>query len=542
MSASPSNSPSFSNLQQQKSKKKTRLRIIIIGAGPTGLLLAHIFSQLQGKVEAGIEFIVLERRSWEEIARPEHGAALVIWPHTMRVLDQLGLLEGARGIGVEIDELKVCDARANEFHRLALEDWTRSLHGSNPLFFHRAEFVRLLYDSLPPSVQDKIITGKTVTDIQTIPDEEGGGVVVTCSDGTTERGDIVIGADGVHSKVREVIMQKLTKVNEPEENAAGMRGKHPFVAEFRCLFGYTTHLLPGLEPRKIYEMHSIGTSSQVFTFRDKAGFMIYQKMDRPSTLNDSPETGKTRRRYTFSDVEEFILQVGNFPVASCDKQANGTGSVKVNDLYKASCWTVLSDLHEGIVDHWHAGGAGRMVLVGDAASKQTPNMGHGWNCCVQDVVVLSNLLSALVGRKSHQDGEEAVTVEGLDVLFTEYQRTRYPLSKACLETSMHWARSHAWVSWWYWFLNRYVQTTVSPFMWATKIQPMVYGLGPQIHLGHVLNFLPERSNLKGVIPWANVSPWANEQSREEDQVQIEQGNGRLHTVQEIPSRSGVKFP
>ncbi|KAK4211287.1 hypothetical protein QBC37DRAFT_14535 [Rhypophila decipiens] len=522
MSSSPSNSPSFSSPEQQTSKNKTRLRIIIIGAGPTGLLLAHIFSQLQGKVEAGIEFIVLERRSREEIARPEHGAALVIWPHTMRVMDQLGLLEGARAIGVETDELKVCDARAREYHRLALEDWTRSLHGANPLFFHRAEFLRLLYDSLPPGVQDKIITGKAFADIQTDPDQEDGGVVVTCSDGTIKRGDIVIGADGVHSKVREVIMRESAKMNKAGESAVGIREKHdPFVAEFRCVFGYTAHLLPGLEPRKIYEMHSTGASSQVFTFRDKAGFMIYQKMDRPSTLNnrstEGPETGKTKRRYTFSDVEEFMLQVGNFPVASCDKQANGTGSVKVNDLYKASCWTVLSDLHEGIVDHWHAGGAGRMVLVGDAASKQTPNMGHGWNCCVQDVVVLSNLISSLVKSKSHQDDEQAVTVEGLDVLFTEYQRTRYPLSKACLETSMNWARSQAWDSWWYWFLNRHVQTTVSTLMWATKIQPMVYGLGPQMHLGHVLNFLPERSKLKGVIPWVNVSP-DGRQDQEEAQV------------------------
>jgi 2-polyprenyl-6-methoxyphenol hydroxylase-like FAD-dependent oxidoreductase len=70
------------------------MRVIIVGSGPAGLSLAHCL------LKAGIDdFVVLEQRS-----NPvdELGTGLGLWPHTVRILDQLGLLEEARKLVLEM--------------------------------------------------------------------------------------------------------------------------------------------------------------------------------------------------------------------------------------------------------------------------------------------------------------------------------------------------------------------------------------------------------------------------------------------------------
>lgn len=68
-------------------------KVIIIGAGPTGLTAAHALSK------AGIDFVVLERRP--QIVE-DVGASLVLFPYNMRVLAQFGLLGKLQEIGHEV--------------------------------------------------------------------------------------------------------------------------------------------------------------------------------------------------------------------------------------------------------------------------------------------------------------------------------------------------------------------------------------------------------------------------------------------------------
>lgn len=68
-------------------------KVIIVGGGPAGLGLAHCLHK------AGIDYILLERS--EEICNND-GASLALWPHNGRIMDQLGLLEGAQKIDCHI--------------------------------------------------------------------------------------------------------------------------------------------------------------------------------------------------------------------------------------------------------------------------------------------------------------------------------------------------------------------------------------------------------------------------------------------------------
>jgi hypothetical protein len=65
---------------------KTPFRVVIVGAGPVGLFLGHALSR------AGIDYVILEQHA--TVIRHQ-GAGTLVYPQTIRLLDQLGLWEKA---------------------------------------------------------------------------------------------------------------------------------------------------------------------------------------------------------------------------------------------------------------------------------------------------------------------------------------------------------------------------------------------------------------------------------------------------------------
>ena len=63
-----------------------QFRVIIVGAGPARLTLAHSLSL------AGIEYVLIDRRHGNSA---QVGSGLGIYPHCARLLDQFGLLNKA---------------------------------------------------------------------------------------------------------------------------------------------------------------------------------------------------------------------------------------------------------------------------------------------------------------------------------------------------------------------------------------------------------------------------------------------------------------
>lgn len=64
----------------------TKFRVIIVGAGPVGLYLAHALYR------ANVDFVVLEQ--YESVHR-FHGAGILLFQSTLRLLDQIGLFAKA---------------------------------------------------------------------------------------------------------------------------------------------------------------------------------------------------------------------------------------------------------------------------------------------------------------------------------------------------------------------------------------------------------------------------------------------------------------
>ncbi|RYP30820.1 hypothetical protein DL768_011183 [Monosporascus sp. mg162] len=413
-------------------------RVIVVGGGPTGLTAAHMLSK------AGIDFVLLEKR---DTCMAEIGAALVVGPGTARVYDQL-VTHGGRYY--------------NTHH---LFRWIAENHGHRPLAMNRPELVKLLYDSLSENDKARILTGKGVFSVETHKDK----VVVKCTDGTAEEGSIVIGADGVHSEVRSA-MRRLALKQSP---TAKVNEEKPFLTTYRCLFG-TTPLIPGLYPGETWGGHGGKASTQTFVGRDRAWFFLYEELERPT---------RERNQYSKEDAARYAERWANLAI---------TDRLKVKDLYHAALKCTLVDLQEGLLDvfSWD-----RLVLVGDALCKHTPNAGNGYNSGVQDLVVLvTGLYRLLHGLpKGH-----VVDSDAIKAVFEEFQRVREKELHELQQRSAAMTRLQAWATWKDWLIERWIV----PSLCLDKALIQALGAAANKNI-QVLPFLEEQDLLHGKIPWEN---------------------------------------
>ena len=293
------------------------------------------------------------------------------------------------------------------------------------------------------------------------------GIEVRCSDGTIEQGSIVIGADGVHSQVRN----QMHELASEAKKGTTWNDKEPFTITYQCMFGNTKQTIPELKAGTEWDMHSTDVASQLFVGEDKAWFLWYQKLKHPD---------KERRKYDQEDQDHFVDKVADMYI---------TPTLKFRDVYEVREWSMLSDLHEGVIKSffWK-----RAVMVGDALNKQTPNMGFGWNSGLQDLVVLTNGLRRLL----HSKNGKTISTRDVEEVFKKYQSLRYDDSVDCKEAAAVTTRTHTWATWKAWLMDRYI------LPWTRGTRGLFrQGTGPLISRGHVLEFLEEANRPSGLIPW-----------------------------------------
>lgn len=94
--------------------------------------------------------------------------------------------------------------------------------------FHRAELLQILYENLSKEDLARVHVNKKLTAIEETDD----GVVVSCEDGSKYEGSMVLGADGVHSKTRSIMREKILKT-DPEADVDDLV---PFPVEYKTLW------------------------------------------------------------------------------------------------------------------------------------------------------------------------------------------------------------------------------------------------------------------------------------------------------------------
>jgi 2-polyprenyl-6-methoxyphenol hydroxylase-like FAD-dependent oxidoreductase len=160
-------------------------RALVVGGGIAGPAVALFFAR------AGIEPVVLEAYPRSE----DVGGGFQIAPNGLRVLAELGLADTLLAQG------HPCNDMAFRNHQGRLIGVARTARAGCAVNVMRASVHRVLRDEVTRRGID-IRYEKRLIGIAEAGDE----VVAAFEDGTTEVGDFLVGADGVHSRVRACIL------------------------------------------------------------------------------------------------------------------------------------------------------------------------------------------------------------------------------------------------------------------------------------------------------------------------------------------------
>lgn len=164
-----------------------RLHALVIGAGIGGTAAAIALRR------AGLDVSLFE----QTMAQREVGAGIQISPNAARLLDRYGLGDAMARAAVRPSAVvfrRWQDGRV--LGREELGDSIENRYGAPYYHFHRADLIALLADAFG---RKEIKLGRRLVGVE--QDERG--VTAHFEDGTSERGDLLIGADGIHSQVRE---------------------------------------------------------------------------------------------------------------------------------------------------------------------------------------------------------------------------------------------------------------------------------------------------------------------------------------------------
>jgi 2-polyprenyl-6-methoxyphenol hydroxylase-like FAD-dependent oxidoreductase len=199
--------------------------------------------------------------------------------------------------------------------------------------------------------------GKRLVGADATPD---GGVVAHFGDGSQAAGDLLIGADGVHSVTRRLI------------DPAAPGGRYVGLANFG---GYTDQTVAGAEPGVWYMI--FGKRAFFGYVGDPAGGTVWFANVPRAKLSPEERAATTAEEWQRQLVELFADDHG-----------------PASDLIAAGSLQLAGDNTHDLpsVPTWYKG---PMVIIGDAAHAPSPTSGQGASMAAEDAVVLAKCLRDL---------------------------------------------------------------------------------------------------------------------------------------------------
>ena len=309
------------------------LKILIVGGGIGGLTSAIALRR------AGFTVAIVEKDpDWSV-----YGVGIIQQANVIRAMSDLGVVDDYIGAGFGFDQVEIYIPTGQH---VATIPSPRLVPGypANVGIGRRALHKVLGDRALAAGATIRL--GVTVTALE----DDGGGVDVAFSDGTTDRFDVVIGADGLYSQMRGHVA--------PEAPAPAFVGQgvwrynFPRPADVTALCAYDGAIGVGLVPL--------------------SNALMYMYVTTPEPEN---------RRYPRTGLAaEMRAKLAGQPprIAALVEQISDDDAV----VYKPLEWIML----EG---PWHRG---RVVLTGDAVHATTPHLGQGAGMAIEDSIVLADEL------------------------------------------------------------------------------------------------------------------------------------------------------
>ncbi len=321
--------------------------VIIAGAGVAGLVTALALHR------QGVSFHLYEQVS--ELA--EVGAGLQLSPNGTRVLIELGLEDAMREV--------VCEAERKEVrHGISGQTWKLfdlgrdclERFGSPYWFVHRGDLQQVLLKALRKQAPHALTVGLGVH--SAIP--QGDHVRVQLSDGRSVKASVVLGCDGVHSRLRSAMVP-----NDPVQFTGLMawRGLVPM-----------DRLPPHL---RVTEHQAVGTN-----WVGPGAHVITYPLRRAQLMNVVGIIERDDWRH------ESWNQTGTHDELLADFAAwHDDVHTLMRCIEQPFKWALLG--RQPLTQHtW-----GRITLMGDAAHPTLPFLAQGANMAIEDGAVMARCLS-----------------------------------------------------------------------------------------------------------------------------------------------------
>ncbi|KAF9386806.1 hypothetical protein CPC16_007370 [Podila verticillata] len=444
--------------------------VLIAGAGLGGLMAALLLEK------ANINYFVFERAAK---VKPL-GSVISLSPNILPCFQQLGLLQEMEKISLTCDHMELYHQNLERIGSVDGRGFTE-ITGYKALFFSRPDLYNFLLSKIPPS---KIFMSKKILSI--LQNDEG--VMIRCSDNTHYHGDILIGADGAYSGVRQSMYKQMDELGllpavDKEDMSVGyicMVGttgpldpeKYPALKDSRCHFAtILSKDTPHSWSTATVSGHRLAWSAKVQLDKATAKDMMFRNSEW------GPESNQA-----------MIDELYNFPTIH---------GGKLGDLIDATDKDNISKVYieEKMFQTWNYG---RTVLIGDAAHKMQPSGGQGAVAAMQDAVILVNCIYDI----------ENITFENIKAALASYKSQRFEKAQEQVNMSKMLGKiifGHKWT-------ERMLRTVIYNLpKWAqdntyTKMatyRPMIAFLPPVPNVNNI-KLLPQRPSTRYAKELANV--------------------------------------
>ena len=339
--------------------------VAVIGAGLAGLNLALSLHR------QNIKCVIYELRH----PTTKAGGALMLSPNALRILDSHGLYKKLSRQGYNFEEIVFQNDRGKitDYYYL----------GSEKLYEYKALRVyrQILLTELRQQVADlniPIVYGKKFTRVVSETDD---GVTFEFDDGSIERADLLIGADGIHSTVRKYIAPEI------KPQYSGMVAITCAIQKSKLTF--PSNLGPSDYPMPV-------------AINGTAGAFVMAPQDVPGeevlagTQIKYPEQDRAGWDALLSDKEQLLSLLR----ANYEKWPTIVQSALDNvpsDTLGIWPYYVVPKL-----PNWSSLG-NRVIIVGDAAHAVPPTAGQGASQGFEDTFTLAGLLANVSERVPLED-------------------------------------------------------------------------------------------------------------------------------------------
>ena len=310
-------------------------KVLVVGGGIGGMSASLALAR------DGVEVTLIDSDpNWRV-----YGAGITITGMSLRAFDDLGVLDEIRTRGFVHNGM-----RPMRFDGTPLGEPRLAAPGSPPVMHGGGIMRPVLHDILSSRVRGTGIDVRLGVKVATL-DQDDDGVDVTFSDDSAARFDLVIGADGIFSQMRDMIFPDAAKPKFTDQGCWRIVADRPAeIDRAEIYFGGPLKL--GMSPISQDQMY-------VFLLEHVPGNPWFAPETHVQHLSDLMEP--------FGGIVPTIRA--------------GLGEHSQTN-YRPLEWLLLPD-------PWYKG---RVVLIGDAAHATTPHMASGAGVAVEDGLVIADEL------------------------------------------------------------------------------------------------------------------------------------------------------